>query len=356
MPTGPLEIALELTPRARFDVIDVRRQAGAASGDALAPYPHCLYYSFHTTAGYLEQGLASRLTRHHASVTPYVEIFRRLFPESGPYEHDRLDRRAELTTAQRAVEPMNADSHLAFIAGGLRTCVSYRNRAPEPVCFIDLDGVYQSRPRRRLTTIVGYTGEEQVCQLVVPVDVSAHAVDSINLKDPRLGIYEQLADLIERHGVTHGRLRLELSPREHHAGLTVNEYETLLMTRDLAEVLRNPLHYVVERGRHMWANPRAVPGRTLDYAKYDMVRVFNEVFDVLGLRESVVQRVLARAIALPAARFLRMKRSVDLLVSDRATPGRGTIIDGPYQCPILVQWHAYPHQSRDIVVTLSRFS
>jgi hypothetical protein len=26
---------------------------------------------------------------------------------------------------------MNADSHLAFIAGGLRTCVSYRNRAAD---------------------------------------------------------------------------------------------------------------------------------------------------------------------------------------------------------------------------------
>jgi hypothetical protein len=267
-----------------------------------------------------------------------------------------LDHRVELTTAQRAVEPMNADSHLAFIAGGLRTCVSYRNRASEPVCFIDLDGVYRSQPRRRSTTIVGYTSEETVARLTVPVATSAHAVDSINLKDPRLGLHEQLADLIRRHGVTHGRLRLELSPREHHAGLTVNEYETLLMSRDLAEVLRNPLHYAVERGRHMWANPRGVPARTLDYAKYDMVRAFNEVFDALGLGESVVQRVLARAIALPAARFLRMKRSVNLLVSDRATPGRGAIIDGPYQCPILVQWHASSRQSRDIIVTLSRLS
>jgi hypothetical protein len=105
----------------------------------------------------------------------------------------------------------------------------------------------------------------------------------------------------------------------------------------------------------MWANPRAIPGRTLDYAKYDMVRTFNEVFDALGLGESIVQRVLARAIALPAARFLRMKRSVSLLVSDRGSAGLGAIINGAYQSPILVQWHCASRQSREIVATLSRF-
>ena len=40
-------------------------------------------------------------------------------------------------------EPLNADSHLAFMAGALRTCVTYRNRPNEPVCFIDLDGVHE---------------------------------------------------------------------------------------------------------------------------------------------------------------------------------------------------------------------
>ena len=63
-------------------------------------------------------------------------------------------------------------------------------------------------------------------------------------------------------------------------------------------MLRNPLRFAAEKGRHMWANPRAIPARTLDYAKYDMVRTFNQVFDALCLRESVVERVLARAIAL----------------------------------------------------------
>ncbi len=355
MPISPVELTVELTPRARFDVIDVRRQAAERYSHALDGYRRCLYYSFHTTAGYLEQSLASRLTRNRASIEPYVDLFRRLFPEGAPYEHDQLDRRDELSDAQRAIEPRNADSHLAFIAAGLRTCVQYRNRADDAVCFVDLDGVHEGRPRRRLTTIVGYTAEEEVARASVPIPVSRHPVDSINLKDPRLGVYEQLVELIARHGVTQGRIRLELASGERHAGLTVNEYETLLMRHDLAHVLRNPLRFAAEKGRHMWANPRAIPAKTLDYAKYDMVRTFNNVFDALGLRESAVERVLARAIALPAARFLRMKRSVSLLVSDRNTAGRGAIIDGTYQSPILVQWHHAAREARQIDLTLTRF-
>jgi thiamine phosphate synthase YjbQ (UPF0047 family) len=354
--TGPLELTVELTPRSRFDVIDVRGHTAALHGSALDAYSRCLYYSFHTTAGYLDQSLASRLGRSQASVEPYVEVFRQIFPEGAPYEHDQLDRRDELTTAQRAVEPRNADSHLAFIAAGLSTCVQYRNRPGDPVCFVDLDGVYQNRPRRRLTTILGFNEEEEVARMSLPVPVSSHPIDSINLKDPTLGFYEQLVDLVTKHGVTRGRVRLDLASGERHAGLTVNEYETLLMRHDLAHVLRNPLKFFAEKGRHMWADPRAIPAKTLDYAKYDMVRTFNKVFDALGLRESAVERVLARAIALPAARFLRMKRSVSLLVSDRETPGRGAIIDGTYQSPILVQWHRAQRQAREIDVVVSRFA
>jgi thiamine phosphate synthase YjbQ (UPF0047 family) len=355
MISAPLELTIELHPRARFDVINLRERTGSLYPDALDAFPRCLYYSFHTTAGYLDQSLASRLARRHASVERYMAVFRRLFPEGAPYEHDRLERREELTRAQRAVEPLNADSHLAFIAGGLRTCVSYRHRATDPVCFIDLDGMHQGRPRRRKTTLVGYSAEEEIARLSIPVPVSAHSVNSVNLRDPRLGVYDQLAELIARYGVRHGRIRLELASGERHAGLTVNEYETLLMRHDLAHVLRNPLRYAAEKGRHMWANPRAIPAKTLDYAKYDMVRTFNEVFDALGFHESVIERVLARAIALPAARFLRMKRSVSLLVSDAGSRGCGTIINGAYQSPILVQWQRATRQSREIHVTLSRF-
>jgi hypothetical protein len=99
-----------------------------------------------------------------------------------------------------------------------------------------------------------------------------------------------------------------------------------------------------------------LPVKTLGYAKYDLVRGFNELVDALGLSESLFERLLARAIAVPAARFLRMKRSVDLLVSDRHSPGNGAIVEGKYQSPILVQWRPTSTRARRVVVRLMQFA
>jgi thiamine phosphate synthase YjbQ (UPF0047 family) len=353
MAASPVEITLELTPRARFDIIDVRERLRAVHGGVLDAYPRHLYHSFHTTAGYLEQSLAARLTRQTETVAPYVEVFRAMFPEGAGYEHDRLDRRKDLTSEERRIEPRNADSHLAFMAAGLSTCVSYVNRPLEPVCFVDLDGITGGKPRRRLTSIVGFRREREIARVRIGVPVSDHPVDSVNLKDPKLGIYDQLVGLVTAHGVTSGRVRLELAGGERQAGLTVNEYETLLMRHDLAEVLRNPFRFAAEKGRHMLAHPRAIPAKARDYAKYDMVRTLNRVLDVTGLRASMLERLFARAIAVPAGRFLRMKRSVNLRI--RETDGRGVIADGRYQSPILVQWHNADRLVRELEATLTTF-
>ncbi len=355
MPVSPLEFTLELTPRARVDVFDVRGEVSARFGSALDQYPRALCCSFHTTAGYLDQGVAARLNHGPDGVMPYIDLFRTIFPAGAGYEHDKMDRRTELSDDQRPVEPRNADSHLAFMAGALRTCVSYQNRRGQPMSFIDLDGVHAGRARLRRTTVLGYSAEETVAQTRVVVPIAGHSVESVNLKDARLGVYDQCADLIARHGVTKGRIRLALAPGERHAGLTVNEYETLLMRHDLSEVLRDPLRFMAEKAGHILGNPRAIPQRTLDYAKYDFVRVFNRLVDALGLRESLVESVLSRAIAMPAARFLRMKRAVSLLVSDPDGTGRSAIVEGTYQSPILVQWHRGNRQTRTLDVTLTRF-
>jgi len=355
MALSPVEFSLELTPRARVDVFDVRDEVVSRYGDALDVYPRALCCSFHTTAGYLDQAVATRLNQRAEGVMPYIDVFRTMFPEGAGYAHDNMDRRTELSEAQRPVEPLNADSHLAVMAGALRTCVSYQNRPGEPMSFIDLDGVHAGRARCRRTTVLGYSTEETVAQARIVVPVAGHSVESVNLKDARLGVYQQCAELIATHGVTQGRIRLALAPGEGHAGLTVNEYETLLMRHDLSEVLRDPLRFMAEKAGHILGNPRAIPAKTLDYAKYDFVRVFNRLVDALGLRESLVESVLSRAIAMPAARFLRMKRSVSLFVSDRYASGRGAIVEGTYQSPILVQWHRGPRQARTLDVTLTRF-
>jgi thiamine phosphate synthase YjbQ (UPF0047 family) len=281
-----------------------------------------------------------------------VEAFRALFPEGAGYEHDRLERRDDLDPKQRAVEPRNGDSHLAFIASGLRACVTHPNRPGESVFFVDLDGMVEGRPRRRLTRLIGFHNERVVRSTRLQVPISTHPIDSVNLKDPRLGIYDQLADFVASAGVSKGRLRIVLDPTERHSALTVNEYETLLMQYDLAEVLRNPLRFFAEKSRHALANPRAVPAKTLGYAKYDFVRVLNKSLDTLGLRGSIVEKVLARTLAVPAARFFRMRRSVSLLVSDREDGTHG-LIEGMYQSPILVQWQRAPRETRVLDVTLT---
>jgi thiamine phosphate synthase YjbQ (UPF0047 family) len=350
MAVDPLDLTLELAPKARFDVVDVRTQFAAEHRETLSPYRRCLYWSAHTTAGFLDRSLIARLST--AGVSTYVEALRSMFPEGAGYAHDRLDRREDLDAAQRAVEPRNADSHLAFIAGGLHSCVTHPNRAEESVCFVDLDGVCDGRPRRRLMRVIGFSDEAIVARTRIAVPVSGHPIDSINLKDPKVGIYEQLQDFVASSGISKGRLRLALNDTERHSGLTINEFETLLMRHDLADVLKNPLRFAAEKYRHALANPRAVPGKALGYAKYDFVRVLNSGFDALGLRGSIIEKVLAKTLAVPAARFFRMRRAISLLVSERGTH-HAAIVEGMYQSPILVQWQRAPRQTRMLDVTLT---
>lgn len=349
----PLEVPVPLVPRARFDVIDVRASLAAETREALAPYPRCMYFSSHTTAGYLDQSLVARLSRRRAGIAGYIAAFRMLFPEGASYRHDAIDERSELTDEERRTEPRNGDSHLAFIAAGLASLVTYRNDDSLPVAFVDLDGVrHDGHPRHRQTRVIGFRRETAIERMSIGIPVSAHPVDSVNLRDARLGLYDELQALIARHGVAKGRIRLQLAASERQAGLTVNEYETLLMQHDLRDVVRDPLRYLLERGRHALADPRAVPTKTLGYATYDLVRAFNEIVEALGLSESFIERLLSRAIAIPAARFFRVKRSVDLLVSDHDSPGSGHIVEGRYQSPILIQWQGAAGRMRRLEATL----
>src|SRR3989442_7446749 len=191
----PLDVTFEVAARARFEIVDLRTRFSSEHAAALASFPRCLYWSADTTAGFLDRSLVARLGR--GRVSTYIETLRRIFPEGAGYAHDRLERRRDLDPAQRAVEPRNGDSHLAFIAGGLRPCVTHPNRADEPVCFVDLDGVNEGRPRRRVTRVIGFRREAVVANTRIDVPMSRHPIESVNLKDPKLGIYERLAEFVE---------------------------------------------------------------------------------------------------------------------------------------------------------------
>jgi hypothetical protein len=353
MLSSPTEIRLTLEPIHRFQAIDVTKRLRTEAGDLLERYQKSFYTSLHTTAGYLHHSLSARLHHRHDRLDLFFGAFRNLFPPNAAYQHDALHLRTELSEAQREVEPRNGDSHLTFIGSGMRNAVTYRNRPFIPVYFIDLDGTSERLRRRRTTSVLAYDHEEVVDQTVIPVPVSRHPIDSINLADPRLGIVEVVNERLARAGLEKGRVDVALSPEERGAGLTVNEYETLLMQHDLLEVLRNPLKFAALKSRHMLDDPLAIPSKTINYARYDFVRVLNSLMEALRVDESAVERLVAKVMSVPARHFLRSRR-VSFLASDHAGDGQARLVRGQYQSPILVQWQAAARQTREIQVSLVR--
>lgn len=382
------EVTLELTPSQRLDVIDVNRRVEAQAEGFFDQHRKTLYCSYHTTAGYLEQSLCERLGQRPGQVRGFLNPYRRLFPPGAGYHHDHLERRSELSDEQRRSEPRNADSHLTFIGSGLESCVTYDNHPGAPAYFIDLDGINANGPggleqRSRQTTLLGFDRATEVERLDLRVPVSGHPIDSINLKDPALGFLEQIQERIAHHGIRKGRLDLRLAGAEEHAGLTVNEDETLLMTHDLREVLSNPMYFMAAKGLNMLRDPRAIPAKAKRYAKYDLVQVVNKFIDRVGLENTLAERFVDKFLRMPAERYLRMKRSMSLLISDayptadcsglpggtsnhraNGQPGgdgaltcseHGRIVQGRFQSPILVQWRPSATSARRIVATLSRF-
>ncbi len=355
MKREPSEITLELEPEHRVDVIDVSKRIVEADPDFFDGYRKSTYLSYHTTAGYFEQPFCDRLKNDPQALEDYVGSFQKLFPPEADYRHDRMELRDELTDEQKLTEPKNADSHLTYIGSGLENCVTYSHRRKSPVYFVDLDGTNGKERRHRRTTVLGYSSESMVDQTRMKVTMSGHPIDAVNLWDPRVGFLEDLQQRVDALGISKGRIDLELSGAERKSGLTVNEYETLLMTHDLVEVLKSPVWFMAQKGRNMLRDPRAIKEKAKDYAKYDLVHVVNEFIEKMGLSESLFERIIDKFFALPAERFLRMKRSISLVVSDGDSGENGRILTGTYQSPILVQWAKAERDVRNVDVSFTRF-
>ena len=124
MDAKPLDLTLEVAPKARFDVVEMRSRF-AVEHEALAAYSHCLYWSSHTTAGFLDRSITARLSTQNVST--FVEAFRTLFPEGAGYEHDQMERRADLDASQRKIEKYHilwTDFSLKAISIKYRAAVS----------------------------------------------------------------------------------------------------------------------------------------------------------------------------------------------------------------------------------------
>jgi thiamine phosphate synthase YjbQ (UPF0047 family) len=353
--TRPTEIRLTLAPQRRFEAIDVNQRIATAAGDVLRRHKRAVYCSLHTTAGYLDQSLSARLRHDEDRLAQFVRSFDALFPPGAEYHHDRMDLRTELSDAQKEVEPRNADSHLTFIGAGLRNCATYQTHSDAPVYFIDLDGAHDATRRTRMTTVLAYDEEREVVRMPVRIPVSKHPIDSVNLADPQLGLLEQVNELLARSGLERGRIDLALAASEHHAGLTVNEYETLLMRNDLVDVLKNPLRFAKVKACNLLDDPRAIPGKTLSYAKYDAVRVLNLLMEALRLDQSSLERLVAKMMAVPAKRFLRTRR-VSFRFGRDGDDASARVLRGTYQSPILVQWQPAERQERRLDISIVQLS
>jgi hypothetical protein len=351
----PQEVSLDISPEYRFEIIDIRKRISDLINGDCNRYKNTTYCSFHTTAGYLDQSLCSTLNHQKERIQSYISTFQQLFPINANYRHDVMELRNELTEEERQVEPKNADSHLTFIGSGLRNCVTYQNNPDMPVYFIELDGVSEHGCRTRHTNAMFYNEEEIVYQHKVSVPLSRHPIDSINLRDPKLGYLEKLNELLNEFEIENGRIDISLDPSEEFAGLTVNEYETLLMTHDLVHVLKNPMKFMGEKGKYILQHPEKIRRRTKEYAKYDFVHIFNELMDSFGMSQSVFEKVLARLIALPAEKFLGVKKNISFLISNNGSDDLAKIVQGRYQSPILVQWKESPNALRNLTLTITRY-
>jgi hypothetical protein len=350
----PAKLRVTLAPQRRFEAFDVAARVSEAS-DVLKRYQRVLFCSPHTTAGYLDRSLAVRMHHRFDLLWQFFRAFRALFPEGAEYRHDQMDLRTELSEAQKIVEPRNGDSHLTFIGARLRNCVTHRTDPASPVYFIDLDGTTEAFRRERWTTVLGFDRERAVGRMSVSIPVSKHPIDSVNLADPRLGLLESVDDLLRRLGVEHARVELVIDSAERHVGLTVNEYETLLIQNDLVEVLKDPLRFARIKGRHMIDDPLSIPAKTVSYAQYDAVRILNSLMEALGIDQSSFERLIAKMLSLPARCFFRSRR-VSFLATCEDGQNASQLVRGPYQSPILVQWQSAEKQARNIDVTIVEIS
>lgn len=332
---SPRAFSLTLRPDHRPQVTDLRVELEERYGDGqLEPFRQLLCVSYHTTAGFMDPPLRRRLSAESSRLDTFLEALSEIFPPDAGYHHDRLELRAELSEEQRRREPLNADAHLSFIGGGFSNCVVYEGSSAQPLWFVDFDGAYRDssdRPvrRTRSAVVVGFQEEEVVQRVELEVATAADR-QAVRLRNGSGCITDKLAAEVRRLGIEYGRIDLKLAPEERGSGITVNEFEALLMERDLTEVLDEPLRY-------------AEAGSDLQKA-----------MGALGVSPDRRDRMLDRALEGTPARILRVRRDVSVAI----LPGErgGEIIRGTYQSPILVQWEPSASGTRRVTAEIIRLS
>ncbi len=362
--------SIAFSSKLRLDIIDVAREATLACNGQFEDFEDLLYCSLHTTAGFLQQSLAAKLGHQRDSVESFVRSAQRLFPKGAPYWHDRMELRTELSEEQRKHEPLNADAHLAFISLGLANCVTYRSKPTTPVYLIDLDGIHEGVTRKRTSLVIGYNRAECVHKKTIEFLAPNNHVAAVNLGTTCIGLAEQVPALIAKHAIQRGLVTLELDDDEQHAGLTVNEFETLLVEKDITGVLLDPLKYMVRKAPQLVRDPFSLPGKARRFLTYELKQVVREVLSTASRNVSALERMVERLdwhlpilehiidrLAAPSeARWMNLGRSINLLVNANDGEKSGSVVLGTYQSPILIQWRRPNPRVRRLIFRLIRFS
>ena len=193
----PTEVRLTLAPQRRFEAIDVNtriaerggRRAAAAQARAVLLVAHDRRLSRAEPVGAAAPRRGSARRSSSGSFHARLSAGRRVPPRSDGAA-DRADRRAEGSrAAQRRFAPHLHRRRPAQLR-------HLRTRPDAPVYFIDLDGAYKATRRTRTTAVVAYDQERVVLRTPVIIPVSKHPIDSVNLADPRIGLLEQVNELL----------------------------------------------------------------------------------------------------------------------------------------------------------------
>ncbi len=320
--------------------------------------------SLHTTAGFLEQSLCSTLDNSSDRIQSLIRSAHRLFPEGAPYWHDQMELRSELTPEQRKSEPLNADSHLTFICLGMCSSVLYEFRPTNPIFFIDLDGEFQGTFRSRKIHAIGYNHSECVHEERFSVsmpDEDRHALDlSQYLRD--------VQSLVVKHKIHRGVVSFELETEENHAGITVNEFENLLVQRDITDVLLNPLRYMLDSAPELARHPERLPRKAKKMLTYELHLAIRDCLRLAGRGASVIEHMAGRlGVNLPLleniidrlatpleARWMNLGSTIRFLINADEDQEYGHVSIGTYQSPILIQWRKPNSLERVLCVRLLR--
>ena len=151
--------------------------------------------------------------------------------------------------------------------------------------------------------------------------------------------------------------------------MTVNEYETLLIERDVAGVLLSPLKYMVREAPGVMRAPGTLPRKARRFLAYEIPTLLREaltgasrkvsaierMIESLGLQLHFLEEVVDKLAAPQEANWMNLGAAIRLMINGSDEDDTGRLVLGPYQSPILIQWRRAERPVRTVRLRLWRY-